>query len=80
MQVLSAPKEFNLRLTYLTYSSLHGEKFNKYDGESRVTLLNDFRRNSSNKLGCLLKWPRSKHVVSHLLYNSFRTGQVKEAI
>jgi hypothetical protein len=38
MQVLSVSKEFNLKWYY---SSLHGEKFNKYDVESRVALMND---------------------------------------
>jgi hypothetical protein len=38
MQFLSIPKEFNLKWHY---SSLHGEKFNKYDGESRAELVNE---------------------------------------
>jgi hypothetical protein len=33
MQVLSIPKEFNLKRHY---SSLHGEKFNKYDGNREL--------------------------------------------
>jgi hypothetical protein len=41
MQVSSVPKEFNLKRYY---SSLHGEKFNKYDEESRVALVNDFKK------------------------------------
>jgi hypothetical protein len=40
MQVLFVPKEFNLKRYY---SSAHGEKFNKYDGESRIALENDFK-------------------------------------
>jgi hypothetical protein len=63
MLVLSVPIEFNLKRHY---SLLHGEKFNKYDGESRVASVNDLRRNSSNKPGCLLKWPGSKHVALEL--------------
>jgi hypothetical protein len=38
MQVLSIPKEFKLKQCY---SSLHGEKFNRYDGESRVGFVNE---------------------------------------
>jgi hypothetical protein len=38
---ISSKKEFNLKRHY---SSLHGEKFNKYDGESRVVLVNDFKK------------------------------------
>jgi hypothetical protein len=38
---LSLPKEFNLKWHY---SSLHGEKFNKYDGESRAALVKDFQK------------------------------------
>jgi hypothetical protein len=41
MQVLSVPREFDLKWHY---SSLHGEKFNKYDGESRVALVNDIKK------------------------------------
>jgi hypothetical protein len=41
MQVLSVPKEFNLKRHNF---SLHGEKFNKYDGESRIALVNDFKK------------------------------------
>jgi hypothetical protein len=41
MQVSSIQKEFNLKRHYF---SLHGEKFNKYDGESRVVLVNDFKK------------------------------------
>jgi hypothetical protein len=41
MKVLSVLKEFNLKWHY---SSLHGEKFNKYDGESRVAFVNDFKK------------------------------------
>jgi hypothetical protein len=33
VQVLSVPKEFNLKRHY---SSPHGEKFNKYDGEQEL--------------------------------------------
>jgi hypothetical protein len=35
------PKEFNLKRLYF---SLHGEKFNKYDRDSRVALVNDFKK------------------------------------
>jgi hypothetical protein len=41
MQVLSVPKQFNFKRHY---SSMHREKFNKYDGESRVALVNDFKK------------------------------------
>jgi hypothetical protein len=48
MQVLSVPKEFNLKRHY---SSLHGEKCNKYDGESRAELCNAFKKNLKPESG-----------------------------
>jgi hypothetical protein len=50
MQVLSVPKEFNLKRHY---SSLHGEKFNKYDRESRVELVKDFKKKLKQQTGML---------------------------
>jgi hypothetical protein len=52
MQVLSVRKEFNLKLHY---SSVHGEKFNKYDWESRVTLANDFKKKLNRQTGMFTK-------------------------
>jgi hypothetical protein len=52
MQVLSVLKEFNLKLHY---SSLHGEKFNKCDGESRVALVNDFKKKLKQQTGMFTK-------------------------
>jgi 3-hydroxy-3-methylglutaryl CoA synthase len=52
MQSLSVPKEFNLKRHY---SSLHGEKFNKYDGKSRVTLMNDFKKKVKQQTGMFTK-------------------------
>jgi hypothetical protein len=51
-QVLSVPKEFSLKRHY---SSLHGEKFNKYDGESRVALLNVFKKKLEQQTGMFTK-------------------------
>jgi hypothetical protein len=48
IQVLSIPKEFNLKRHY---SSLHGEKFKKYVGESRVVLVNDFKKKIKQQTG-----------------------------
>jgi hypothetical protein len=52
MQVLSVPKEFNLKQHY---SSLHGEKFNKYDGESKVALVTDFKKKLKQQTGMFTK-------------------------
>jgi hypothetical protein len=52
MQVLSIPKEFNLKWHY---SSLRGEKFNKYDGESGVALVNDFKKKLKQKTAMFTK-------------------------
>jgi hypothetical protein len=52
MQLLSIPKEFNLKRHY---SSLHGEKFNKYDGVSRVVLVNDFKKKLKQQTGVFTK-------------------------
>jgi hypothetical protein len=41
MQVLSVTKEFDLKRHYFL---LRGEKFNKYDGESRVALVTDLKK------------------------------------
>jgi hypothetical protein len=35
------------------YSSLHGEKFNKYDGESRVAFVNDFKKKLKQQTGMI---------------------------
>jgi hypothetical protein len=51
MQVLSVTKEFNLKWHY---SSLNGEKFNKY-GESRVALENDFKKKLKQQTGMFTK-------------------------
>jgi hypothetical protein len=48
MQVSSVPKVFHLKRHY---SSLHGEKFNKYDGESRVASVNDFKKKLKQQTG-----------------------------
>jgi hypothetical protein len=78
MQVLSVPKEFNLKHHF---SSLHGEKFNKYDGESRIVLVNDFKKKFKQQTGMFTEVVRVQTCkFSHLLHSSFRTGQVKEAI
>jgi hypothetical protein len=37
------------------YSSLHGEKFNKYDGESRVVLVNNFKKKLKQQTGMFTK-------------------------
>jgi hypothetical protein len=52
MQVLSVPKEFNLKRHY---STLHEEKFNKYDGESSVALVNDFNKKLKQQTGMFIK-------------------------
>jgi hypothetical protein len=52
VQFLSVPTEFNLKRHYL---SLHGEKFNKYDGESRVALVNDFKKKLKQQTGMFTK-------------------------
>jgi hypothetical protein len=52
MQVLSIPKEFNMKWHF---SSLHGEKFNKYDGESRVALVTDFKKRNKQQTGMFTK-------------------------
>jgi hypothetical protein len=52
MQVLSVSKEFILKWHY---SSLHGEKLKKYDGESRVALVNDFKKKLKQQIGMFNK-------------------------
>jgi hypothetical protein len=52
MQVLSVPKEFNLKRHY---SSLHGGKLNKYDVELRVALVNDFKKKVKQQTGMFTK-------------------------
>jgi hypothetical protein len=52
MQVSSVPKEFNFKRHY---SSLHGEKFDKFDGESRVALVNDFKKKLKQQTGMISK-------------------------
>jgi hypothetical protein len=44
--------DFNLKLHY---SSLHGEKFNKFDGELRVALVNDFKKKLKQHTGMFTK-------------------------
>jgi hypothetical protein len=48
VQVLSVPKEFTLKRDY---SSLHGDEFNKYDGESRVALVNNLNKKLKQQTG-----------------------------
>jgi hypothetical protein len=52
MHILSVPKEFNLKRHY---SSLHGEKFNKYNRESRVAFVNYFKKNLKQQTGMFTK-------------------------
>jgi hypothetical protein len=75
VQVLSVPKEFNLKRHY---SSLHGEKFNKYDGESRDALVNDFKKKLKQQTGRFTKV--AKVQTCNLAASYTGTGQVKKAI
>jgi hypothetical protein len=78
LQVLNVPKEFNLKRHN---SSLHGEKFNKYDGQSRVALLNSFKKKLKQQTGMFTKVARIQTCsLAASLHSRFRTGQVKEAI
>jgi hypothetical protein len=52
MQVLSVPKVFKLKRYY---SSLHGENFNKHDAETRVALLNHFKKKLKQQTGMFTK-------------------------
>jgi hypothetical protein len=80
MQVLSVPKEFNLKRHY---SSLHGEKFNKYDGEWKVAFVNDFKKKLKQQTGMFTKLAKVQTCTlmyfSHLFHSSFRTDQVKKS-
>jgi hypothetical protein len=49
---LSVPIEFNFKRHY---SSQHGEKVNKYDGESRVALVNGFKKKLKQQTGMFTK-------------------------
>jgi hypothetical protein len=55
MQVSAIPKEFNLKRHYY---SLHGEKFNKCAGESRVASVNDFKKKLKQQTGMFTKVAR----------------------
>jgi hypothetical protein len=65
MQVLSVPKEFNLKRHY---SSPHGEKFNKYNGESRVALVSDFKKKLKQQTGMFTKVAQGKACSSAASY------------
>jgi nitrogenase subunit NifH len=52
MQVLSDPREFDLKRHY---SSLNGVIFNKYDVESRVALVSDFKKKVKQQTGMFTK-------------------------
>jgi hypothetical protein len=60
MQVLSVPKEFNLKRHY---TFLHKHKLKKNQGPARTALLKDYKKNVSSIWAYLLEWQRPTYQV-----------------
>lgn len=65
LQVLSVPKEYNMKRHY---STLHEEKYNTYGGESRNILISQLKKKVKQQTGIFTK---ISHDQSAALYASF---------
>lgn len=65
MQVVSVPKEYNMKRHY---STLHEEKYQSYTGESRNILISEFKKKLKQQTGIFTK---ISHGQSSALYASY---------
>lgn len=65
MQVVSVPKEYNVKRHYL---SLHGEKYKKYTGESRNVLISEFKKKLKQQTGMFSKISQGQSAALYASY------------
>lgn len=65
MQVVSVPKEYNVKRHY---STMHEEKYRKYEGQSRVVLIQDLKKKLKQQTSMFHKVANTNTLALHASY------------